>query len=690
MQHFFISVFTLTLSQFYFAQCPSSLLPTTLPFVDDFENYSDTLSNNDTLICTPSFHWTFNASHMNGRALCGVGSPVNNGGNGGITFDVNGFNTFSHNELILTLNLSNYTNSSPIYLSFDCNNVADEPNAEDRIYIRGSETDSWIEVYDWSVLPTNIWVNERENLQIANILNNNGQNFSSTFQVKFSQYDNYGYSSDGFAIDNIEIAEVICNKPQNLVATYQSLDTVILNWNAVSGVNWNIQYGLKGFDLGQGTIISTSNSSDTITQLLPNSIYEVYLQKDCGLGLFSSWTAPLTIYTSITNDSSCNAIFIPADGNTIHTHNKNTGIQFAENFLLGNSPNNTIWFKTIVPNSGHLAIETCQSNFNTELGAYSITNCSDLTTFTPIGTASFSTPSTQNICNAPGKAALELCNLTPNDTVYFWIGSYTPSIEGEIIFSVIDYSLANTSGSTILDSLNYCITDTLNLFSNLQNHSSTGEWIYNENSNAIFQDSLLLPGNMTYNHNTVHYVNSNTCDADTASFHVIISEMNYAGTPIENLDFCNSSTVYLHSTLEGLIQTNGIWYNNLNTPVANNSVYFPNTIYGQQTYTYIVNDNICPADTATVNFNILDCTSISELTTDNVTISTTARKNINITSNVTCTIQVYDILGKPVSAPLSINENESINIPLTNHPNGIYLLHIKTAKEQRIKKISIG
>lgn len=691
MKHFFTSSLVIFMANIYFTQCPNSLSPITLPFVDDFESYTDTLYNNDTLICTSTYNWSFFASNVNGRALCGTGSPVNNGGIGGVTFDVNGFGTFNQNDFVLTLNLSNYNSSSPIYLSFDCNNVADEPNIEDRIYIRGSSSDNWIEIYDWSILPQGQWFSERENIQISTILSNNSQSFSSTFQVKFSQYDNYGYSSDGFAIDNVEIAEVFCTKPQNASISYQNLDSIIINWDNTLGVNWNIEYGLKGFSQGQGNLITPSTSTDTITQLLPNSIYEFYIQKDCGSSSFSSWTGPLTVYTNITNDSSCNAIFTPADGTKYYTHNKNTGLQFGESFLLGNSPNNTIWFKTVVPNSGHLAIETCESNFNTELGAYSITNCSDLTTFTSLGAASFSSPSTQNVCNAPGKAALELCGLTPNDTIYFWIGSYTPTIEEEIIFSVYDYSLSNLAGNVIQDSLNICISDTLNLYTNLQNFDSRGQWIYSQNSNAIIEDSLLLPGNMTYNSNNVNYIISNSCDADTASFSIIISEDNHAGTPIENLEFCNSSTVFLLNTINGLIETNGTWYDNSNLQVNNTSIYYPNSSSGLQHFKYIVDNNSCPADTAEVNFTILDCTSINEaIGNETLNISYLSQTNISITSLKEGNISIYDISGKTILSNKNILTNEAYNFNFLNYSKGIYFILFNDSNSIKTQKITIN
>ena len=675
-----------------YAQCPS-LSPINLPFTEDFESYSDTLSNNDTLFCSGNFRWTFNASTPNGRAMCGNGSPVNNGGNGAVTFDVNAFSSFNHNELILTTNMSNYSLSDPIFLSFDCNNVADEPNVEDRIYIRGSEFSSWIEIYDWSILPTNSWISERENLQIANILNSNSQTFTSSFQVKFSQYDNYGYSSDGFAIDNISIDLITCPKPQNLNSLQQNEDSVVISWDTGLGNNWNIEYGKKGFTFGQGISLQTYNSTDTITQLESNSIYEFYVQSNCGGGDLSSWQGPLTIYTKLTNDSSCNAIEIIADGVVHQTHNINSNLQFGESFILGNSPNNTIWFKSIVPPSGHIAIETCNSSINTELGAYqSPSQCSDLTTFTPIAAASFSSPSTQNVCNSPGNAALELCDLPPGDTVYFWIGSYSPTLEGEVIFSVFDYSLNNFAGNSILDSIHLCVSDTFNLYSNLenQNQNKTGEWLYTLNNNAIQNDSLLITSLMTYNSNTIEYNVSNTCDSDTSSYTVIVDQQNFAGTPNNNLEYCSSSTIYLFNSLSGLIQTSGTWYDN-NNNIINNSILQPNELNaGINVFSYIVDHNSCKADTASFALDILDCTFEHEFSKLTYSVYPNPSNGVfNINLNQVAEIEVFDLTGKKILSLSYSTPNKKLGFNLSRHPKGIYFLRFFTKNGHSNSKISI-
>ena len=674
-----------------YSQC-SSLQPIQLPFFEGFESYSDTLSGIDTLNCNSNFRWTFESSTALGRALCGTGSPVSYIGNGAITFDVNSFGTFNTNELTLTLNLSNYTLLDPVFLSFDCNNIADEPNLEDRIYMRGSDNESWIEVYDWSVLPNNVWVSEEETINVSSILSNNSQSFSSSFQVKFSQRDNYGYSSDGFAIDNVKLSVVTCPKPNNLILNSQTEDSIVFSWTSLgSETSWEVQYGAKDFILGQGNLITSHVTSDTLTNLSSGEIYDIYVRSNCAINDESSWLGPLTVYMEVTNDSSCNPVFILANGTQHQTHNKNTSTQFGASFYLGNTPYNTVWFKTEVPPSGHLAIESCNSELNTEIGVYETPiDCSDLSTFSLINAASFSSASTNNVCGGPGKSAVELCGLTPGDEIYFWIGSYLSSQEGVINFSVFDYSLSEQAGSSNYDSIKICIVDTINLFDNIENYSTSliGEWNYDFNQNAILNDSLLPVGSMSYNYNTVDYILSNICNADTVSYSIEVINSNYSGDPITGFESCNTNSIYLFEGLSGLVETTGSWYNNLGELSLAHLV--PQELEeGIYQFSYIVNDNICPADTTLVLLNVFDCSKIDEVKNEIFTLYPNPNNGrFNIVSSLNkYSISIFDTKGSMVYFKQNLLSNEIYNVDISIELEGVFILEIVSEKHLFIKKL---
>ena len=58
--------------------------------------------------------------------------------------------------------------------------------------------------------------------------------------------------------------------------------------------------------LGTGTLITgTTNNPETVTGLTPETGYEFYVQSDCGLGDFSTWSGPFSFTTP------CAAIIAP-------------------------------------------------------------------------------------------------------------------------------------------------------------------------------------------------------------------------------------------------------------------------------------------------------------------------------------------------------------------------------------------
>lgn len=68
--------------------------------------------------------------------------------------------------------------------------------------------------------------------------------------------------------------------------------------------NYNLEYGLHGFDIGNGTTVQASYQQiDTSTTrinyygLRANTTYDAYIQKDCGGGVLSDWAGPITFTT---------------------------------------------------------------------------------------------------------------------------------------------------------------------------------------------------------------------------------------------------------------------------------------------------------------------------------------------------------------------------------------------------------
>ena len=89
-----------------------------------------------------------------------------------------------------------------------------------------------------------------------------------------------------------------CPQPTALTVVQATLNNAQLSWTAGgSETQWEIQYGPQGFALGSGTIIPVTTNPFTLTNLTPNSFYQVYIRAICTPGDSSYWTPPVAFNT---------------------------------------------------------------------------------------------------------------------------------------------------------------------------------------------------------------------------------------------------------------------------------------------------------------------------------------------------------------------------------------------------------
>ena len=89
-----------------------------------------------------------------------------------------------------------------------------------------------------------------------------------------------------------------CVAPSNIVIDDAGFEEATLSWTG-NGTAYNIEWGPTGFVFGAGTLIENNvGESITISGLSAATVYDLYLQTDCGGGLLSSWTGPITFATS--------------------------------------------------------------------------------------------------------------------------------------------------------------------------------------------------------------------------------------------------------------------------------------------------------------------------------------------------------------------------------------------------------
>ncbi|WP_405569185.1 T9SS type A sorting domain-containing protein [Winogradskyella sp. Asnod2-B02-A] len=95
-------------------------------------------------------------------------------------------------------------------------------------------------------------------------------------------------------VDNFRVRSVVtCFEPIE-ISTTQGIGSAQVSWTETgTATSWNIEYGLAGFTLGTGTLISYVSSNPYIlTGLVLDTNYDVYVQSICGPEDESSWSLP--------------------------------------------------------------------------------------------------------------------------------------------------------------------------------------------------------------------------------------------------------------------------------------------------------------------------------------------------------------------------------------------------------------
>ncbi len=291
---------------FSFVTLCSSLSAATLPIVEDFESAPATYLRNQEVLCAPTYKWNYETPlASDGRLRFAVPGFANNGSSAATLDRVLSGGSNVTNYLILTADLSSYNSSSALELEFSHMHHGEESHANDRVWIQGSNTNSWVEIYNLHANQNNASgiYNQVIGLDIDSILANATppQRVSSTFQVRFGQEDNYPATSrtgtDGRSFDDIAIRET-CPTPTNLTATQITQTSATLSWVAGGASNWNLEWDTAGRALGSGNFLpNVAPTPYALSGLIPGTSYQFYVRDSCSLGYLSSWAGPYTFNT---------------------------------------------------------------------------------------------------------------------------------------------------------------------------------------------------------------------------------------------------------------------------------------------------------------------------------------------------------------------------------------------------------
>ena len=188
----------------------------------------------------------------------------------------------------------------------------------------------------------------------------------------------YPLSAD-ICIDDIAFEGTLnCPTPTLFTASAITANDATLSWQGTSPVSI-IEYGPVGFTLGTGQIINPATSPFTLTGLMPNTSYTVYVKDSCGSNLLST-NATLNLTTP-----ACPAVFtqgtVTLSGSTVSA--QNTGSTYASMLWLwgdGASSSGTSSTYTY-PSPGVYTVQQIASNYcgNTDTAFYTVTVCGIVT-----------------------------------------------------------------------------------------------------------------------------------------------------------------------------------------------------------------------------------------------------------------------------------------------------------------------
>ncbi len=183
-----------------------------LPWTEDFEGATagsyTTNQNPVPGLSGPGYSWEVQLG-ANGRARTNAGAGFYNGGNRALTLDAAVSGTVAINYLIANLDLSNYGGSNDLELTFNYANHGEESSPNDRVWMRGSSSNAWVQVYDLYANRPSVGQYAQVVLDIDDLMQTAGQTITSTFQIRFGQEDNFEATSptasDGFTFDDVSI-----------------------------------------------------------------------------------------------------------------------------------------------------------------------------------------------------------------------------------------------------------------------------------------------------------------------------------------------------------------------------------------------------------------------------------------------------------------------------------------------------
>ncbi|MGM0478205.1 MAG: GEVED domain-containing protein [Bacteroidota bacterium] len=545
-----------------------------------------------------------------------------------------------------------------------------------------------------------------------------------------------GFGSD-MAIDlfNIETC-VSCPQPTDLVVNNIGATTADVDWQlGNTETEWAIEYGAPGFTPGTGNSMVTTNRPETISGLMSNTQYDVYVRAICGPGDTSVYSQSETFTTQ------CLVAAAPVIENFDDASTWVSGTGFANTddtisscWSRNPGPGNFFWgVRTGATGTGSTGpdddvsgggnyLYTEGSNGTTGDSAFVYSKRYDISNLTdPYVTFSyhmfggdidsltvyasndngFSWDTIGRIYGQQQTASTDAwldtsfsLSAYTNDTVAIGFLNTRGGLGSDV--AIDEFSILPCNGDAGADGeTDVCRLDTLTNLNDVVsiNQELGGRWEFPLDQSLVVDDTMLSVLLLPTDSYEAYYIVPGACQEDTAVATINVFPASSAG---ENgtVEVCLNEPVNLIEGLNGNVDLGGDWYDPSNNVLASGQIAAPSAD-GNYNYTYITSNGVCPADTALVDLDVDgDC--------DYLSLGTEAMKEISIypnpaTSEVNIVnpantealkVEILDVNGRVVAVDDKALENTTEGTVAIDHlETGIYTIRIYNESGQKTFKL---
>lgn len=235
----------------------------------------------------------FKTNTIRGRARTFVNTGFAHSGNRAVTLDQFVYNAaLTTDSMLMTYNLNSYNSGNQLRLDFYYKNHGQDNNANNKVWIRGSDTKPWIQAYDLVANQGALGEWKHAVINVNDVLDtaSPAQPIGTSFQVKFGEQGNTSANNpnpiidqdDGYTFDDVTIKEAandigilsILSPSKTGCGTYgsQPVSLQIKNYSSGAFTNVPVYYRVNGGPPVMETIASLPPGVYTHTFAAPENL----------------------------------------------------------------------------------------------------------------------------------------------------------------------------------------------------------------------------------------------------------------------------------------------------------------------------------------------------------------------------------------------------------------------------------